>query len=408
MTWNKKLALISIFLVIMIDSIGSSFILPLLPELFVGSESILGSASSETLNNLLYGLSLSSFSIAMFIGAPLMGDLSDKYGRKKTLLYCLWGTFVGYLCSAFGVILHSPVFFIFGRVIDGLTAGSLPVAQAAIIDNSSEQDRVKNLGYVLFAVSIAYVIGPILGGAIPHNIQQPLFYAALVSFINILILQKYMLSDVKNGNTVRIDFLSGFKSFTGAFQNKVIAPLVLIFMLFQLGWSCYFQIISMFMTLKFESTSTDTSIVLSLIGFGMLLSFCWLLGVLTKRFKSEQIILVSFCVIAIGVFLSLLVTSFWLIGFLGLCSAIFYGLCYPSILGMLSARVGENSQGMIMGIAGAFSALCAAISGMIGSLLSEIDINLPFVFVICTVILSIGILNKVVMVKNIADMGVNN
>ncbi|ATN85195.1 hypothetical protein AYO29_01045 [Coxiella burnetii str. Schperling] len=101
--------------------------------------------------------------ICWFFGAAILGDLSDTVGRKKALLVCLIGSFLGYLLSAFAVGIHSLTFLILGRVIAGFTAGSQPIAQAAIVDVSSEAHKARNIGLILLAISLGLSSGPSLG-----------------------------------------------------------------------------------------------------------------------------------------------------------------------------------------------------------------------------------------------------
>nr|WP_273700676.1 MFS transporter [Coxiella burnetii] len=143
---------------------GLSLLFPVLNAIIIDNHSnFLPAATTLATRDFLYGLTVGIFMICWFFGAAILGDLSDTVGRKKALLVCLIGSFLGYLLSAFAVGIHSLTFLILGRVIAGFTAGSQPIAQAAIVDVSSEAHKARNIGLILLAISLGLSSGPSLG-----------------------------------------------------------------------------------------------------------------------------------------------------------------------------------------------------------------------------------------------------
>ncbi|WP_061771096.1 MFS transporter [Serratia symbiotica] len=159
MTNIRMLSLVGIYLVIFIDNLGASLIIPMLKPIVHDLAAGLISEGSESFRNGVYGMALGAFSIAMLFGAPLLGALSDGLGRKKTLLLCLSGLAMSYVFLAFALAFKSLWLFMAGRLIGGFFSGSLPVAQAAIIDVTEEKQRAKYIGYIMFFVSLGYVVG---------------------------------------------------------------------------------------------------------------------------------------------------------------------------------------------------------------------------------------------------------
>src|SRR5262249_44495057 len=130
-----------------------------------------------------------------FFGAALLGDYSDQVGRKKALMICLIGAFLSYLLSAFAVETQSLALLLVGRIVAGITAGSQSIAQAAIVDMSSPEHKARNLGTMLFAISLGFVFGPLAGGVLSDHSLLPIFtyampfyFAAGISFINAVLL----------------------------------------------------------------------------------------------------------------------------------------------------------------------------------------------------------------------------
>ena len=154
--------------------LGFGLILPLLPfyaETFGGSPIVIG-------------LLLTSYSAAQFIGAPVLGRLSDKYGRRPILLVSVFGTFVGYLLLA----LANGLWMLFAsRIIDGITGGNISVAQSYITDVTDEQNRAKGLGVIGAAFGFGFILGPAIGGLLStFGFAVPAIAAAALAFLNMI------------------------------------------------------------------------------------------------------------------------------------------------------------------------------------------------------------------------------
>lgn len=147
----SKSSLFTIFMVVFIGLMGFSFFIPLLPA-FAGE---LG--ADETVQ----GLVIASYALAQLFGAPILGRLSDKYGRRPILLISVLGTFISLLMIAFA---NSLAMLFASRLLDGLTGGNISVAQAYITDVTDEKNRAKGLGLVGAAFGLGFIIGPALGG----------------------------------------------------------------------------------------------------------------------------------------------------------------------------------------------------------------------------------------------------
>src|SRR3990167_2722255 len=136
------LAAAPLFLVLFIDSMGLGLIFPILNELLIDPSNHFVAANTSTdMRNLLYGGLIGIYMLCWFFGAAFLGDLSDQIGRKKALMICLIGAFLSYLLSAFSIPLNSIALLLIARIVAGITAGSQSIAQAAIIDISSDAHK---------------------------------------------------------------------------------------------------------------------------------------------------------------------------------------------------------------------------------------------------------------------------
>lgn len=142
MTTNSQRTIYALLLVIAIDSMGYGFIFPVLTPIFLHGHNALTPAGMTPAESwFLFGLIVALYPLFMLFGAPILGDLSDRIGRKKVLLICLIGTMIGYIIAGIGISSGLLSLLIIGRVIDGATAGTLPMAQAAIADISVDSKK---------------------------------------------------------------------------------------------------------------------------------------------------------------------------------------------------------------------------------------------------------------------------
>ena len=169
---NRRL--LTLFLIVFIDLLGFSLILPLLPFY----------AETFGATPFQIGLLVAAYAAAQLVGAPLLGRLSDRFGRRPVLLISLIGTFIGFLILGFA----SSLWMLFAsRLLDGFTGGNISVAQAYITDITDEKDRAKGLGLLGAAFGVGFIIGPAVGGILSvYGFAVPAFVAAGLSLISIL------------------------------------------------------------------------------------------------------------------------------------------------------------------------------------------------------------------------------
>lgn len=164
-----------IFIVVFVDILGYTIIIPILPFL----------AQSLGASEIIFGLLVSSFAIAQFIAGPILGHLSDKLGRKPVLVISQIGTLLSFLMMAYTKRLE---FLFLARILDGLTSGNLVVASAAISDVTPKDQRFRAFGLIGIAFGMGFFIGPMISGFFAHKgFQVPALIAAFLSFISILL-----------------------------------------------------------------------------------------------------------------------------------------------------------------------------------------------------------------------------
>ena len=174
---QKQAALGFIFITLLIDVTGFGIIIPVLPKLI---EQLIHGNLSQASN--YGGWLLFVYAIMQFVCSPILGNLSDRYGRRPILLFSLFGFGMDYLLQGFA----PNIFWLFvGRFIAGITGGSFTTASAYIADISTPEKRAQNFGMIGAAFGLGFIIGPVLGGILGHyGPRVPFFAAAVLAFLN--------------------------------------------------------------------------------------------------------------------------------------------------------------------------------------------------------------------------------
>src|SRR5580765_2027196 len=174
----KRSPLVVIFTTVFIDLVGFGIVIPVLPFYAEGTRF---NASPRTV-----GLLFASYSVMQLIFSPILGRLSDKYGRRPVLLFSIIGTGIGFLILGFAKTLWM---LFFGRILDGITGGNIATAQAYIADITTKEDRAKGMGLIGAAFGLGFIFGPAIGGILSRwGIHVPFFFAAAMCFANAVLL----------------------------------------------------------------------------------------------------------------------------------------------------------------------------------------------------------------------------
>jgi DHA1 family tetracycline resistance protein-like MFS transporter len=280
----KNRLLFSIILVVFIDLLGFSLILPLLPYY----------AETFQANNFVTGLLVASYAVAQFIGAPLLGRLSDRYGRRPVLIASIFGTFIGFLMLGFAKTL---AMLFAARILDGLTGGNLSIAQAYITDVTDAKDRSKGLGMIGAAFGLGFIIGPVTGGFLSQwGYAVPALAAAGLSLVNLVLIYAWLpesltaekrasLSDKKPAVTLGALLQALRRPFTGS--------LLITRFFFGLAFAVFQTIFSLYTLAKFNLSAQNTGLILTYVGVLSVIVQGFLVGRMTNRFRED--ILIVFC-----------------------------------------------------------------------------------------------------------------
>jgi len=179
MSKSKQAGIGFIFITMRIDITGWGIIIPVIPDLI---EELIHANASEA--SRIGGLIAMAYSITQFIFAPIIGNLSDQYGRRPIILFSLLAFSIDYILLAFAPTI---TWLFIGRIIAGITGASITTASAYIADISTPENRAKNFGMIGAAFGFGFIIGPVLGGLLGHfGSRVPFYAAAVLCFLNFL------------------------------------------------------------------------------------------------------------------------------------------------------------------------------------------------------------------------------
>lgn len=386
----KNTRLLTIFAIVFVDLLGFSLILPLLPYY----------AEEYGATPLIVGLLVASYAAAQLLGAPLLGRLSDRYGRRPILLLSVAGTFVGFLLLGFaepvGKFFSSLLApgltngFVLGilflsRILDGLTGGNITVAQAYIADVTDENNRAKGLGIVGAAFGLGFIIGPAVGGALSQiGYSIPAFAAAAVSLSNLLLitflLSESLTEEQRKNASPRHKPPFTLHALIEALKQPKVGPLLHVRLFYGLAFATFQSIFALYAQ-SIGLSSQTTGYVLAYVGLLSVIVQGGLIGILTRRFRENWLIITGLWVMAGTLFAWSFTSKLWLLLVVMLPLALAGGVLNTVIQSSISKAVNRDEVGGILGIAASLEAITRVIAPTMGGfLLGSIGRWAPGVF----------------------------
>ncbi|AHE66453.1 MFS transporter [Legionella oakridgensis] len=379
-------SMLSLFLVLFIDGMGLGLLFPILNTILIDPQAgFLSPNLSMGLRDFLYGLTIGVFMICWFFGAAILGDLSDSVGRKKSLMICLVGSFLGYFISAIAILTHSFTLLLIGRIIAGFTAGSQPIAQAAIVDVSSEEQKARNIGLILLSVSLGFVFGPIFGGLLSNerlvswfSFETPMYFAAGLSLFNAIFLHlTFRETFVKAHDKIQVRWHHAVNIFISAFKQASIKKYSVVLLIMIFGWSNYFSFISLYLLQTYQYSALENSFFLAVMGIGFSIGCGYLVNVCTRHFSLDGTVISGLLVTASLVMMTLLGKQQWVAWVATLLIGMSLSVAYSVLLTIFSNQVNDDQQGWVMGVTGSIMALCFGLTSIFTGIIAHVGAVLP-------------------------------
>ena len=361
-------------------------IVPVLGFLFESENALFSTVYEPQRLRFLYLLLMGSFSIGTLFGAPVVGALSDKFGRKKMLLFTYCSAIVFYFTFILGITFVSyPLLFI-ARLCGGLTAGSLLVVQSAIADVSSPEDKAKNFGLTGIAFGLGFIIGAALGGFLSDNSHISWFgytipFYACIGFYLINIV--FLLSKFKETNlhltNKKISPLTGIKNIGKAFVTPSLRDVFIVIFLITIAFNFLLQLYQFYAREELLFTKSGTGLLLAFVGVSVAIAQGVFLPFFSKRLKPIPLLTLFLPIFAVSYIVLLLPEQKWMFYIASFFLLVCQGVSFPTTLALVSNRADKTVQGEVIGINQAVQSAAAACPILIGALV-EVQNTYPMYF----------------------------
>lgn len=374
----RSARLSTIFAIVFVDLLGFSLILPLVPYY----AKVFGASDS------LAGVLVASYAAAQLVGAPVLGRLSDRHGRRPILLISILGTAVGFIMLGFA---NSLWMLFASRILDGATGGNISVAQAYITDITDRKNRAKGLGLIGAAFGLGFILGPAIGGllsklgetittqiagiAINWQFALPAFAAAAVALLNLMAvffaLPESLTPEKREELAHKPQTAFTLRNLRAAFQRPRVGPLLSTRFIFGLAFATFQTVFPLWALKRLQLQADQTAYVLAYVGILVALVQGVAIGRLTQRFKENYLIFASVVLMtfSLGAWAFTPNTIILLIILAPLALA--GGVLNTVLNSVLTKAVDPEEVGGTLGLSAALESLSRVISPSAGGLLLE-------------------------------------
>ncbi len=362
---NRNLLIIS--LIAMVNMLGYGIVIPIL---YAYSKKF---GLSDFQNGLLFAL----FSVFQFIATPIIGRLSDKYGRRPMLLISIIGTAVSFFITAFA---PNAFFLFFARALDGITAGNIPVAFAVISDSTKPEERAKAFGLIGSAFSFGFVFGPAIAAlTIGWGAAVPFLIAGIITTIAVILTALYLPETNKHMGEVQKGKLFDFPRMAKTLFDPNVGPTFVITLIFFLAFACALIYGFQPFTLKIlHVTPSQNALLFTLFGFIGLIAQNVVVHPFSKKLGTKKAFSTGILFTALSFIIMFFARSLVVFVIGSIILALFNSIVQTLVPTILSQEADAKSQGTIMGLNASYQSIGMIIGPILGGIVATIAIPLPF------------------------------
>ncbi len=334
--------LLVIFLTILVNLIGFGIIIPLLPFY----------AETFGASPLVIGLLFASFSLSQLIASPVLGELSDRWGRRPVLIFSLLGTVISFVMLA---LAHSLLMLFAARIVDGLSGGNITTARAYIGDISTDENRARSFGMLGAAFGLGFIIGPGLGGLFARiSYTAPIWAAAAITVVAMLLAWFWLPETVHRTSAAAGSPWRALREVGGRPRLRILFT---IDFFYWASFAVYQTTFALFGQRRFGFDATHIGYLLAAFGFLGVIVQAAMVGPIVRRIGERRTLTIGLLFAALGWGGSAMTHTFWVFVAMLVPGAIGIGLTNPSLISLVSAAGGRHEQGRVQGAAGALESL---------------------------------------------------
>lgn len=332
-----------ILFTVLLDVIGIGIIIPVIPGLL--AELGIPDAGQASFTG---GLLLFTYAFMQFLFAPILGGLSDQYGRRLVILIALFGLTIDYLVVAFAPTI---AWLFAARIVAGICGASFSSASAYVADISPPEDRPKNFGMIGAAFGLGFILGPVMGGLLGQiDIRLPFFVSAGLTFLNFVygyfvLPESLSIENRRKFEWKRANPIGSLKSLG---KYPILKNLFIAFFIIYVASHSVQSNWSFFGKEVFDWDELDIGISLAVVGFFVAIVQAVLIGRAVKKFGQSKTIYIGLACNLIGFILFAMASQEWMI-YSFLAVYVMGGLAGPTLQGIMSSQVPANEQGEFMG-----------------------------------------------------------
>lgn len=362
---NKSLFIIA--LIAVVNMLGYGIIIPILYSY----------SKKYGLSDFQNGLLFASYSVCQFISTPIIGRLSDKYGRRPMLLLSIAGTAVSFFLMAFA---PNAMFLFIARMLDGITAGNIPVAFAVISDSTKPEERASAFGLISAAFNFGFVFGPAIAAfTVSLNAGLPFIFAGVVTLIAFILTALFLPETNKHMGEVQKGKLFDFPRMFKTLFDPNVGVTFLISLIFFLAFSCAIIYGFQPFTLKvLHINPSQNAILFTMFGAVGLISQTFLVQRTSKVLGMKKAFSSSIILTALAFVIMFFSRS--ILFFVGAAIILSFAnsIAQTLIPTILSQESDEKSQGSIMGLNSSYQSIGMIVGPILGGIVATISITSPF------------------------------
>jgi len=387
-----------VFLTVFIDLVGFSILIPVFPLLISPGSPFKVTPDSWSFKEglIMLGFLQAVYPLCTFVAAPILGQLSDRFGRRPVLAFSIAGTAIGYAIFAIGIsALSLPLLFI-GRAIDGLTGGNIAVAQAAVGDISNDSNRQKNFGLIGAAFGLGFVIGPYIGGKLSQpnvsfyglfdtpswfSATTPFWFAFGLCLFNVaLILTRLPETIAHKDHDKRIEFGTAARNVAQGFASpRLRVPLASSFF-FNAGFTFFTTFFGVYLFNKFGFTQSNTGDYFAVVGVFIAISQALLVPRMARRLRDYQVLRFAYFGLAFAMSGYFMANAKWQLWAIIPVFTAFNGMVMANSTSLISRSAEPGKQGQAMGISSSVMNLAQVpASILVGFITGSVSSNTPLV-----------------------------
>jgi multidrug resistance protein len=357
----KRSPLLVIFVTLFIDLIGFGIVIPVLPYYVTRFN-----ASPR-----MVGLLFASYSVMQLIFSPILGALSDKYGRRPILFFSLLGTSLGFFVMGFATTLWM---LFLGRIIDGITGGNISTAQAYVADITGPEDRAKGMGLIGAAFGLGFVFGPAIGGILSRwGVSVPFIFAGALALMNAILLYFALPETVTPDHPARISAATGrWSQLSQALKQRRLAYLLVIYFLVIVGFSIMTSSFALFTMYRFGFDAIHNGYLFMYVGILGALIQGGLIRRLVGRFGEAPLATLGTFLFAVSLFAIPLAhqgAGLLILLLIGTLFSMGNSFATPTITALASKSVGPAEQGGVLGVTQSAASLARVVGPLISAAL---------------------------------------